>query len=99
MAAESAHGADEARSLENDVFCGASGCPGALSGQGRGTRSREGTGERREDRQVGVQRDPIQTTNTKWQQRPLVLEPPEPPLDRSEERRVGKECRSRWSPY
>src|SRR2546430_17417300 len=23
----------------------------------------------------------------------------EPPLRRSEERRVGKECRSRWSPY
>ena len=22
-----------------------------------------------------------------------------PPLTRSEERRVGKECRSRWSPY
>ena len=22
-----------------------------------------------------------------------------PKLDRSEERRVGKECRSRWSPY
>ena len=22
-----------------------------------------------------------------------------PPKDRSEERRVGKECRSRWSPY
>ena len=22
-----------------------------------------------------------------------------PPLARSEERRVGKECRSRWSPY
>ena len=21
------------------------------------------------------------------------------PIDRSEERRVGKECRSRWSPY
>ena len=21
------------------------------------------------------------------------------PVDRSEERRVGKECRSRWSPY
>ena len=21
------------------------------------------------------------------------------PMDRSEERRVGKECRSRWSPY
>ena len=30
--------------------------------------------------------------------------PPKPgakpePVDRSEERRVGKECRSRWSPY
>src|SRR2546426_5268280 len=24
---------------------------------------------------------------------------PQIPLDRSEERRVGKECRSRWSPY
>ena len=24
---------------------------------------------------------------------------PEPPDYRSEERRVGKECRSRWSPY
>ena len=23
----------------------------------------------------------------------------EPPYRRSEERRVGKECRSRWSPY
>ena len=25
--------------------------------------------------------------------------PEAPELDRSEERRVGKECRSRWSPY
>ena len=24
---------------------------------------------------------------------------PDPQADRSEERRVGKECRSRWSPY
>ena len=24
---------------------------------------------------------------------------PAEPVDRSEERRVGKECRSRWSPY
>ena len=23
----------------------------------------------------------------------------DPPFQRSEERRVGKECRSRWSPY
>src|ERR1022692_5283433 len=31
----------------------------------------------------------------------LLLPPSPPPLDpaRSEERRVGKECRSRWSPY
>ena len=27
------------------------------------------------------------------------LLPRELPTDRSEERRVGKECRSRWSPY
>jgi hypothetical protein len=30
MAAESAYGADEARSLEDDVFCGASRCVAAL---------------------------------------------------------------------
>ena len=33
---------------------------------------------------------------------PLWQEAPnghEPTFDRSEERRVGKECRSRWSPY
>ena len=29
----------------------------------------------------------------------VVLFTGEPPSDRSEERRVGKECRSRWSPY
>ena len=29
---------------------------------------------------------------------PLVLTL-DKPIDRSEERRVGKECRSRWSPY
>src|SRR2546427_6527559 len=29
-----------------------------------------------------------------WSRRPTVVE-----LTRSEERRVGKECRSRWSPY
>src|SRR3712207_9596984 len=35
-------------------------------------------------------------------ERKLVLGPPRPPSPlwlRSEERRVGKECRSRWSPY
>src|SRR2546429_3887822 len=29
----------------------------------------------------------------------LILDEPTAALDRSEERRVGKECRSRWSPY
>src|SRR5438309_9214689 len=29
----------------------------------------------------------------------LVIREPWWPLHRSEERRVGKECRSRWSPY
>ena len=28
-----------------------------------------------------------------------TLAPPPPEMQRSEERRVGKECRSRWSPY
>src|ERR1041385_6953739 len=28
-----------------------------------------------------------------------TVSPPELPRNRSEERRVGKECRSRWSPY
>src|SRR5256885_11521653 len=31
--------------------------------------------------------------------RPPVHEPRRFPVERSEERRVGKECRSRWSPY
>src|SRR5690606_41188372 len=30
---------------------------------------------------------------------PLHRLPPRPPVQRSEERRVGKECRSRWSPH
>ena len=29
----------------------------------------------------------------------LGIQPPDPSSSRSEERRVGKECRSRWSPY
>ena len=28
-----------------------------------------------------------------------ILDAADKPLGRSEERRVGKECRSRWSPY
>ena len=30
---------------------------------------------------------------------PLLLTGCAPTISRSEERRVGKECRSRWSPY
>src|SRR2546430_3905824 len=30
---------------------------------------------------------------------PVIRDPVSSPLERSEERRVGKECRSRWSPY
>ena len=34
-----------------------------------------------------------------WELRSHVSELVEPGATRSEERRVGKECRSRWSPY
>ena len=36
---------------------------------------------------------PAGGTLTKWAERGVLL------LNRSEERRVGKECKSRWSPY
>ena len=36
-------------------------------------------------------------TRTQWLTE--ILRPVTLPLVRSEERRVGKECRSRWSPY
>ena len=36
---------------------------------------------------------------TRKPQKPIEFERVEPDLGRSEERRVGKECRSRWSPY
>ena len=40
-------------------------------------------------------------TNKDWKQRKAPREQPAPRgrIPRSEERRVGKECRSRWSPY
>ena len=50
---------------------------------GRGSRSRECARERCEDRQVCMQRDPIQPANAKRQQRQLVLEP---------KRRSSKQC-------
>src|SRR2546429_6103761 len=34
-----------------------------------------------------------------WQEVAVFPNPPIKMVDRSEERRVGKECRSRWSPY
>src|SRR3989454_10423656 len=46
-------------------------------------------------------RDPAlaadQATRAFWEQLQRVV--PTPQVPRSEERRVGKECRSRWSPY
>src|SRR3712207_9480800 len=49
-------------------------------------------------------RDPAREPSPPLPQEPLLLRSPERsnPLlrqERSEERRVGKECRSRWSPY
>src|SRR5256885_13242496 len=46
------------------------------------------SGQSRERRQAQERKDP--------QRKPVVASLPVP---RSEERRVGKECRSRWSPY
>ena len=39
-----------------------------------GSRSTERAGELGEDRQIGVQPNPIQSTDAKWRERPLVLE-------------------------
>ena len=46
----------------------------------------------------------IAKSEHKWIQRTVSVQRkidknPTRPLSRSEERRVGKECRSRWSPY
>ncbi len=46
-----------------------------------GSRSTQRAGELGEDRQVGVQPDPLKPTDAERQQRPLVLEPPELALD------------------
>jgi len=43
--------------------------------------------------------EPIKTTPTKYRSAFDTLELPSLSQQRSEERRVGKECRSRWSPY
>ena len=44
---------------------------------------------------------PVEKPKPKTKPKPLKKPEPEPKpqLTRSEERRVGKECRSRWSPY
>ena len=41
----------------------------------------------------------IEESIAKGETRVQTRFPPEPNGYRSEERRVGKECRSRWSPY
>jgi hypothetical protein len=45
-----------------------------LGRERRGSRSTERAGELGEDRQIGVQPNPIQSTDAKWRERPLVLE-------------------------
>src|SRR2546430_14947572 len=44
---------------------------------------------------------PSKRVSTTGERMPCLAYPPWPPPERmrSEERRVGKECRSRWSPY
>src|SRR2546427_11966657 len=46
---------------------------------------------------VGTAYDAVQALRPRWLQAPSELG--RQPQKRSEERRVGKECRSRWSPY
>ena len=48
-----------------------------------GSRSTERAGELGEDRQVGVKPNPVPATDPERKQRPLMLEPPELPLDRA----------------
>ena len=43
-------------------------------------------------------KDPISVINSEYE-RPMVCVDWAFDVNRSEERRVGKECRSRWSPY
>ena len=55
--------------------------PNGLGGERQGSLAGEPTRELGEDRQVGVEPDPIQSANAQGKQRPLVLEPAELPLD------------------
>ena len=46
-----------------------------------------------------IDTDDVVAAAERTQGRIALVDGPEEVLDRSEERRVGKECRSRWSPY
>src|SRR5436190_8504818 len=54
-----------------------------LCREGHGSRSREMASQLREDREVGVQPDAIQSSDAQREQRPLMLEPSELALDSS----------------
>ena len=48
---------------------------------------------------LGHPKKPPKLPSASLQRWPLDIRSLNPALNRSEERRVGKECRSRWSPY
>ena len=51
------------------------------------------------DRRKEMIRKMLMTPDLEKSREALAQDPENPELLRSEERRVGKECRSRWSPY
>jgi hypothetical protein len=57
-------------------------CAEGLRREGYGSRSAEPAGELGEDRQIGVQPDPVESTDAEGQSRPFVLQPAELALDR-----------------
>ena len=48
---------------------------------------------------IGSVKSEVRILGTESEQGVVLLRPSEPVKNRSEERRVGKECRSRWSAY
>ena len=49
--------------------------------------------------QLGISKSPVREALNRLEAEGLIRIEPRKGAYRSEERRVGKECRSRWSPY